>query len=135
MGRRDIRSRGCHWIFRKRRWGGWRLIPRSAPPSSGRSTPIASFLRVATASAETERRCGWTRGGPGPSSERLSPTSSSCESRNHLPVEQGELLEGHPPAAYREGGNPLRHRRLRCGGIRPTALPEEEGQAGGQRHQ
>src|ERR1700756_4452942 len=55
MGRRAIRSRACHSIFRKRRWRGWRLFPRYAPPSSGRSTPMASFLRVAMASAETKR--------------------------------------------------------------------------------
>src|SRR5207249_3761940 len=42
-----------------------------------------------------------------------------------LPVEPGELLEGHPPTADREGGNPLRHRRLRYGEYAPRRFPRK----------
>src|SRR4030095_4448352 len=48
-----IRSR---LIFRKRRWRGWSFFPRYTSPSSGRPSRMLSYLRVTTASAETEWR-------------------------------------------------------------------------------
>jgi hypothetical protein len=51
----EVLSLVRHSIFRKRRSRGWRLILRYAPPSSGRSTQMVSFLQIATASAKIRR--------------------------------------------------------------------------------